>query len=426
MAYPDRAHIVRYIALTAVIFVVVALLYPTVDGLSVAGFLGDKTYLIILQDNAEIRPTGGLMDVMGLLTVHDGTIASLQYYYANSSELRGIVALEGPAGFTQFFGVNSATLFDSNVQYNFASFAPTMQSDFYNATGHTVDGIIALDFTAVEEIMNITGPVTTSGGVITSGNVVDCLHYDAGTAQGEKTALTNDLSTMTFDLVQLMRDSSVSQKLALYTTLQTLENEGHVLIYPNQGFWFRSAVGNVAGEGTPPATDSISVVDTTLGTGKADFGVNRTIDYHVELLSDGSALSTLTLTYTNRCWWDYDVFSTTLVPPGAQLVAVQNTTQEFKGPLVTNGNGYTAFSSRMLVASNTTGSVTYTYTLPNVVSGTALWHQYKLNIQKQAGITSYILNAGVQLPSGATRIRAENVGSNQVFDGDAQVSVVYT
>jgi hypothetical protein len=425
MADPDRAQIVRYVALAAVVFVVAALLFPTVDGLSVTGFFGDKTYLLILQDNAEIRGTGGLMSGMGLLTMHDGNIASLQYYYRSGPELQALVQLDGPASFTQFFGVNSAHLVDSNVQYDFASFAPKIQADFYKVTGHKVDGVIAVDFTALEAFMNITGPITASGDVITSTNVADRLHYLSGTT-GNGTEMTGLLSTMTFDLAKLIRDSSVQQKLALYTTLQTLENEGHVLIYPNQGFWFRSAVNGYVGASTPPATDSISVIDATLGTGKADFGVTRTIDDHVQILSDGSAISTLTLTYTNGNWWNYDVFSTTLVPAGAQLVSVQNATRAFMGSEVTNGDGFTALSSRLLVSANSTGSVTYTYIQPNVVSGNALWHGYDLSIQKQAGITSYIVNASVQLPPGSTTIRAENVGSNQVFNDDAHVSVVYT
>ena len=431
MADPDRSHIVRYVALAAIVLIAASLLFPLLDGMSVAGFFGDKTYLVILQDNDEIRGTGGLMDVFGLFRIHDGNIASLQYQYVSSdtnSTWNPIVNLDGPASFTQFLGVDTAALSDSNVQYNFSSFAPTMQSNFYNATGQRVDGIIALDFTAVEAIMNVTGPITVSGGVITSRNVVDRLHYYDGIAEfgGGKTSLTSLLSTLTFDLGRLVLDSSVAQKLELYTTLQTLENEGHVLIYPNQGFWFRSAGGNAAGESTPPAADSISVVDTTLGTAKADFGVTRTIDYHVQLFSDGSAVSTLTLTYTNGNWWDYDVFSTTLVPAGAQLVSAQNDTHAFLGPVVTNGDGVTALSSRILVSANTTGSVTYTYTQPNVVSASGIAHHYDLYIHKQAGINSYILNASVQLPPGATMIHAENVGSNQVFDGDAHVSVVYT
>jgi hypothetical protein len=395
--------------------------------MSVTGFFGDKTYLVILQDNDEIRPTGGVMDVMGLLTVHDGSIVSLQYQYANESGNRSawnpIVELNGPESFTKFFGVDSAELSDSNVQYDFASFAPKMQSDFYNATGKKVDGIIALDLTAIAAIMNVTGPITASGEVITSRNLADRLHYYSATAEGANTSVTSLLSTLTFDLARLILDSSAPQKLALYSTLQTLENEGHVLAYPNQGFWFRSAGGNST---PPPGGDFISVVDTTLGTGKADFSVTRTIDYHVQLFSDGSAVSTLTLTYTNGCWWDYDVFSTALVPPGAELVSVQNTTHAFEGPEVTTGDGFTALSSRMLVSANTTGSVTYTYTQPNVVSANGIANHYDLYVQKQAGITNYILNASVQLPPGATMIHAENVGSNQVFEGDAHVSVVYT
>jgi hypothetical protein len=69
--------------------------------------------------------------------------------------------------------------------------------------------------------------------------------------------------------------------------------------------------------------------------------------------------------------------------------------------------------------------VTYTYTQPNVVSASGIGYHYDLYIKKQAGINSYVLNVSVQLPAGATMIHAENVGSNQVFNGDAHVSVVY-
>ncbi len=422
MTDPDRSSVVRYVALVAVILLIVALLFPIADGLSVSGFFGDKTYLLILQDNAEIRSTGGLMSVMGLVTMHNGNIASLQYYYRESPELRALVKLDGPDSFTQFFNVNYTMLYDSNVQYNFASFAPKMQSDFYNVTGHKVDGVIAVDFTAVEAVMAITGPVTVSGEVITSRNVADRLHFDSGVVGN---ATTGILSTLTFDLARLVLDSSVPQKLGLYTTLQTLENEGHVLIYPSQGFWFRNAGGSATSESAPPGADSVSVVDSNLGSQKADFGVNRTIDYHVQLFSDNSAISTLTLSYTNGCWWDYDVFSTALVPPGAELVAVQNITHAFTGPEVTNGDGFAALSSSLNVSANTTGSVTYTYIQPNVVSASGITHHYDLYIQKQAGLTSYVLNVSVQLPAGATMIHTENVGSNQVFTGDAHVSVVY-
>ena len=69
---PGRPHIVRYVALATLVLVGGTLLFPIVDGLGAAGFFGEKTYLIILQDNSEIRGTGGLISLMGVLTVNDG------------------------------------------------------------------------------------------------------------------------------------------------------------------------------------------------------------------------------------------------------------------------------------------------------------------------------------------------------------------
>lgn len=395
---------------------------PTFDGLNVAGFLGDKTYLISLRDNAEIRSTGGLMTCKGVLTVHNGNIASLEYRYWNLEQQEGIVAIDGPESFTKFFGVNAAVISDSNVQYDFASFAPKMRSDFYNVTGKSVDGIVALDLTAVEAVMNVTGPITTADGVITSRNVADRLHYYSGTAEGtDKTSLTGLLSTLTHDLVQQIRDSSIPQKLALVSTVRSLEAEKHVLLYPNEGFFFR----NAGGEPETRSGDFISTVDITLGTAKADFDINRAIDYRVELLADGSAVANLTLSYDNRCFWDYDVFSTTLVPPGAELVAARNFTQAFKGPQVTSGDGLTAFSSRLIVAADANGSVTYSNKIPNIVQDSGIANRYDLTVVKQAGVVSYGLNVSVQLPPRATAISTENVGSNMVLTEDAHISVVY-
>jgi len=424
-----NSHTGRCIAVALLVVFLATLLFPLLDGLSVSGFVGDKTYLIIMQDNDEIRSTGGLMAVLGLVTLHNGNIASTEFHYVTtftspgnySSLWNAIVQLDGPESFTKFFGVNAALLSDSNVQYDFASFAPKMQSDFYNVTGNRVDGIIALDLTAVEAVMNVTGPITMSGEVITSRNVVDRLHYYSGTAQGDKTSLSTFTSTLMLDLVRQLRDSSIPQKLTLLRTVRTLEAEKHVLIYPSEGFLFR----NAGGERETRSGDFISTADITLGTAKADFGVNRTIDYHVELLADGSAVSTLTLTYANDCWWDYDVFSTTLVPPGAELVAANNASHALKGPQVTSGAGFTAFSSRILVSANTIGSVTYVYKIPSIVRGSGIAHHYDLAVQKQAGIVRYALNVSVQLPPGSTAISTENVGSNLGLTRDAHVSVVY-
>jgi hypothetical protein len=420
----EGAHTPLYIALFVLGIIILSLLVPLSDGLRLEGFFGEKTYLILLQDNDEIRGTGGLIGVIGLLTLHNGQVAKAEFHYVstdtNDSTWDPIVPLDGPESFTTFFGVNSARLSDSNVQYDFASFASKMQSEFYNVTGTRVDGIIALDFTAVEAFMRVTGPVLVSGEIITDRNVVDRLHYYSLMGEGAKTSLTSVISTLMFNLARAVRDFSVPQKLALYSTLRSLQDEKHVLTYPNGGFFFYNP-----SDERPSRTDFISVVDITLGTGKADFGVNRTTDYNVQLLSDGSAVANLTLTYTNNCWWDYDVFSTAVVPAGAELLTAHNVTDNFKGPEVTSGAGFTAFSSRLLVGADSSGSVQYTYKIPSAVQKSVLMQRYELYVDKQAGITRYTLSVNVTVPPGATVVSAENARSNQMLTRNALVKIVY-
>jgi hypothetical protein len=241
-----------------------------------------------------------------------------------------------------------------------------------------------------------------------------------GTKQGGE-RMANLLSTLTYGTLALIVDAGVPQKLALYNMFRDLAHEKHLFIYPDQGF----LLGNAGGTSRAPESDFVSVVDFNLGNAKSDFGIERTIDYHVQLLPDGSTVSNLTLTYADGDWWASDIFTQVLVPPGAKLIGVHNGTREFDGPEITNGKDFTAISSRFIVSPYTTARITYLYTLPDRVYGNGVGSHYDLYVVKQGGINRYGLNASVQLPAGATLIHAENVGSNLVFTDDAHVSVVY-
>jgi hypothetical protein len=81
----------------------------------------------------------------------------VEYCYSVRARPASDRPLDRPATLTAFFHVNAAPLLKSNAQ-RFASFAPKLQSDWFNLTGQKIDGVIALDFTAVEAILNITGP----------------------------------------------------------------------------------------------------------------------------------------------------------------------------------------------------------------------------------------------------------------------------
>jgi hypothetical protein len=417
----DDHHLCRYFTISIACLVVLALLFPAFDVLSLAGFVNDKTYVLILQDNSEIRPTGGLMGCIGLLTVHDGNVKDLHLDYNNNSAWTGdVVNTSIPESLTQFYDVDSVRLYDSNVQYDFASFAPTMLSNVEQVTGQKVDGVIAVDFTAIEAIMRITGPIRVSGEFITSRNIVDVAHYYRS-LPGDKGPLINLLSTLALKIVQKARDASLPVKLELINAVQQMDAEKHLFFYvPGD-----SLTANFAGATASPPTDFISVVDMNMGSGWADFGVHRSIDYHVQLLANGSGVANLTIVYNNTCFWKYNLFQTVLVPPGAELTNATTTAQDFNGPLSTGGANFTAFSTSVLVPGNETDTITYLYTLPHVISSSGVNARYDLYVQKQAGINLYTFNPEVQLPDGARLLASQNAEANQTSTGDIHLEMVY-
>ncbi len=415
----DRTYLARYLVIGVVIIVLFALLFPVSDGLSALGVVRDKTYLLILQDNSELQNTGGLMDCIGVVTVHDGAIKDLDIYYT-SAYLNGTVKLEGPQSISAFFGNEHAAVYFSNVQYDFASFAPIMQANFYNETGRAVDGTIAIDSTALQALMNVTGPVNASGQIITSLNVVDQLHYYSGIASGERAPLTHLLSELALTISRTALEGTIPQKLAFLNVVRQMGQEKHIQIYLAGNKLLQS----FNGAWERPDGDFIYALDTNLGSGKADFGVDRGIDSRVTLFANGSSRSTVTLRYANNNWWDYNVLSTIIVPPGAQLTRVNDTAQGIEGPLVQNYTDFTAISAHLGISAGATGTVTYAYTLPKKFDTGSSTGHYNLDVQKQAGVTHYTLNASVTPPAGTKLIVSKNVGSGTYTD-DVRVESAY-
>jgi hypothetical protein len=95
-------------------------------------------------------------------------------------------------------------------------------------------------------------------------------------------------------------DASLQVKLDLINAVQQMGAEKHLFFcVPGD-----SLTANFAGATAVPPTDFISVVDMNMGSQKADFGVYRSIDYHVQLLANGSGVANLTIAYDNTCFWE--------------------------------------------------------------------------------------------------------------------------
>ena len=417
----------RYAAVVIIVLVLAAIVLPSIAVLNNLGYFNDQTYLLVLQDNSELRNTGGFMACVGSVEIQNGQPQNLKMYYASSNTyangtLTAAVNIGGPESFTTFYNSTYVRFWDMNVQYDFATFAPLYMSAWQQLTGQHSDGVIGLDLTGLQELLKATGPVTVSNETITWRNVIDRVQFASETANGTegKPQLAALLEGLAGKIITAAQTADPTGKLLLLNTLHALAQQRHLLIYAP------SALTSYDGAIQKQPGDYLYVVDANSGGGKADLNVNRTITYHTYLQDNGTQTSNVTITYTNNCDWTYKVFTTTLVPNDAALLDAQyGPTSYHLGPLVTYADNLTTISSYVEVPAHTTANVTYEYSLPSTLLPAGIFSHYDLYVQQQPGINQYTLNTAVTLPQGAQLIHESNVGNGILATGDVQVEAIY-
>lgn len=129
-------------------------LYPRI-----AGFRKKQTYLVLLQNSMELRPTGGFIGSFLVLTFADGKVETLevQDVYTADGQLKGHV--DPPLPIREIIGQEHWYLRDSNWDPDFAVSGATAAWFFEKELNQTVDGVIAVSLPMVTQLLRVTGPI---------------------------------------------------------------------------------------------------------------------------------------------------------------------------------------------------------------------------------------------------------------------------
>ena len=152
--------------------------------LRMAGAEGPRNYLVIFQNNAEIRATGGNAATSTVIRADNGKIEKVEdetvedFYIAGVS---GQIDADLPA--------ETLALYESDFDMNAQNFTRTpdfpttaaLFSDLWTqVNGTQLDGVVSIDPVALSYMLAATGPVRLKdGGEITSENAVNLLLSEA-------------------------------------------------------------------------------------------------------------------------------------------------------------------------------------------------------------------------------------------------------
>ena len=138
-----------------------------------AGADAPKRYMIAFQNSAEARGTGGILGAFAIVEMNKGAFTVIRT--GSNAVLYSLkdVPVKVPAEFTKLYGKNPAILQNSNLSPHFPYGAEIWMGLWKKQFGEQLDGVIAVDPSALSYVLQATGPITLkSGEVITSENVV--------------------------------------------------------------------------------------------------------------------------------------------------------------------------------------------------------------------------------------------------------------
>lgn len=317
---------------------------------------GKRTYLVLLQNNMELRPTGGFIGSFALLTFDKGRFIGLEVLdvYTADGQLKGHV--EPPKPIREHLGEASWFLRDSNWDPDFPTSAAKAAWFIDKELGQTVNGIIGIDLEFAKELVRYYGPIRLAdfNEEVTSENLYEKTQY---AVEGEffpgSRAKKNFLTALARELLGkvLVRDEEISfDKLvpAAKALFSALEGRHMALWVRNQEVMselrkvgWDGGVRNVRCQDSACIPDYLMVVEANLGVNKANYFLDRS--YSLEATVEGEAiLHQLTLSYKNRSdgnnWpgGDYKNYLRIFVPREAELVSARLiNTESGKGEYLT-------------------------------------------------------------------------------------------
>jgi len=302
-----------------------------------SGYPQTAHYLIMLQNNDELRPTGGFLGTYVRLDIANfGDIDRLEaddVYHLDMPAI-GKTQFEAPAAITKYLKVDNWYLRDANWSPDWPQSARQIQTMFQaeSAAGGIsepeLDGILAITPDFVASLLRITGPISVRDQIYAPENMQALLQYNVEVAYKDDDISSWDRKDIINELINALRDKLTELPLQRYpellNNLYASINRGDLLIYFNnpQRQTLAKELG-ASGEIVNSSGDYLMVVDANLAAFKSDAVMKKNIAYQLNTEGD-RMIALLRLNYQHNGGFDwrttrYRSYTRVLAPLGSEL-----------------------------------------------------------------------------------------------------------
>lgn len=378
-------------------------------------------YLVLLQNNRELRPTGGFMGSYALVSFRLNQPISLeiQDIYVPDGQLEGHVEPPGPI--QEAFQQGFWKLRDANWHPHFPSSAQNVQWFFEEAMNIPIDGVAAINYSSFEKLLSIFGEMklTDYQETLNADNLYLFLQHTVeknffpgstqkrdvlrSLTQQVQSEITHLPSEKVLQLPEFFLEQLNDKEILLWSTHDELQD-----VFATLG-WAGRVLPASCAEGADCIADTFSLFDANLGVNKTNCCINRQVVLEKKLVA-GSLISEAKILYTHTgvptpeyspLIGDYRAYVRAYLPAGTnldfltinlqeypQFIAARTSLEAFPAKISSNVsvsevNGLTELGFWIVVPQDEAITVKFRTSTPVTSSNT-----YQLRLLKQSGTSN--------------------------------------
>lgn len=407
---------------------------------AIFGYPAKSTFLVLLQNQDELRPTGGFLGTYGILEVEYGEILRFDTHdiYHLDMPVKDKLSIVPPAPLGKYLNTTKWFMRDSNWSPDWPSSAKTIDNFYHQEDSLLTDknkinnfsdkfvGIIGITPKFITDLLNITGPVVIEGQEYNKNNFSQLLEYRvekgyavAGESSWQRKEVIGEIAKQIKirlmdmpasrwqEILGIVDDNFLQKDVIVYFADDDLET-----IAKDQGW-----AGNIKWTDS----DYIMLVDANLGAYKTDSVIDRSLQYNLSE-KNNELNAKIVANYAHQGGYDwrttkYRTYSRIYVPKGSKLLR-----SEGQEGIVDIGEeqNKTYFGAFIEVQPGQIKSWSIEYKLPNYVEDSIKNNHYSLLIQKQPGKKTDDLQVNLSFANvfksfNPTGFNVNKISKNEIF-----------
>jgi len=404
------------------------------------GLKEKQTYLVLFQNNSELRPTGGFIGSFGLLTFDEGQLIDFEVkdVYSADGQLKGHV--EPPADLKKYLGEAGWYLRDSNWDPDFPTSAARAAWFLEKETGRRVNGVWAINLSLAQQVLKAVGEIQipdyqekiNADNFFEKAEYYSEINFFPGSTQ--KQDFLGGVSRVLFEKLKTADDQTwlrlvknLFPSLKAKDCLVWLSEPSLMAVITELGWEGRLKEVQCSTQASPGEVcfaDFLMLVEANVGINKANYFLKRSFSHQIEIGPDWTVGETLRLDYQNTSATEafpggrYKAYLRVYTPLGSELKSLKITdllTGEVKEPEkeFNQQHGKEVFGFLLEVPIQERRSVEITWQLADKISPQT--SQYLFFLQKQPGVKDEAFSLWLKPPLGISVL--SSMGSSQTSEG---------